>query len=112
MVTMVVEFFITKRGRSPVKKDFDKFSSQQRTKVLRQLQYLQEFGMSSAVPNLKKVKSTSLWESRILGKNNIRIFCVVHKRKVVVLHIFEKKKQKTPERELSVAVKRFKELDK
>lgn len=45
-----------------------------RAKINRQLAYLEEYGLSSVVIDLKKLKGYQFWEARILGKENIRIF--------------------------------------
>ena len=82
-----------------------------RTKIIRQLKYVEEYGLNPVIPNIKKIMNTPLWELRILGRDNIRIICVSHSERVVkVLHIFKKKKQKTPTDELNVALKRNQEI--
>lgn len=88
----------------------DELNERQRVKVLRQVSYLVEFGLTAANPGLKKVSSTVLWEVRILGKDNIRLICVEVKRIVYVLHVFFKKKQKTPAREFRIATQRYHRL--
>lgn len=70
--------------------------------------YLEEYGISRAIPDLRKIVGTKIWEVRILGNENIRIFCAgAGEGKVIVLHVFIKKKQKTPIRELNLAIKRL-----
>lgn len=103
--------FHTPRGKtSPIKKFLDSVSNSTRSKIIRQLKYVQEFGLNREIPNLKKIASTPLWELRILGKDNIRIICVAMTNKEVkVLHIFAKKTQKTPQKELNIALNRYKE---
>ena len=82
-----------------------------RTKILRQFKYVEEYGLNPAIPNIKKFSGTNLWELRILGKDNIRIICAERpKKEVKVLHIFRKKKQKTPAKELNIATKRLQEI--
>ena len=72
---------------------------------------MEEFGLTSSNPHLKKITGTPLWEVRILGKDNIRIICVVVvNREVVLLHIFKKKGGKTSSRDLNMALKRFRYL--
>ena len=96
---------------SPIKEFLNYCQTSLRTKILRQLKYVEEYGLNPAIPNIKKIINTSLWELRVLGKDNIRIICVSQPGKgVKVLHIFRKKKQKTPTNELNVALKRGKEV--
>jgi len=70
----------------------------------------QKYGLSSIMPHIKKLSGTPLWELRILGGDNIRIvYFIPHKEAILVLHGFVKKSQKTPEKELSLALKRYKD---
>ena len=106
-----VTFYTPQGKRSPIKEFLDSCQPSLRTKIIRQLKYVEEYGLNPAIPNIKKITGTSLWELRILGRDNIRIICVSQvEREVKVLHIFRKKKQRTPTNELSVALKRTKEI--
>ena len=106
-----VSFYAFLGKTSPVKKFLDSCQPSLRTKIIRQLKYLEEYGLNPAIPNIKKITNTSLWELRVLGRDNIRIICVSQpERDVKVLHIFRKKKQKTPTNELNVALKRNREV--
>ena len=83
-----------------------------RSKIIRQLRYLEEFGMSSLNPNLKKITGTPLWEVKILGKDNVRIICVaIINKQILVLHIFVKKSEKTQIRDINLALNRYKGID-
>jgi|SRR3989344_938826 len=106
-----VTFYTPKDKISPISEFLDKCNESLRAKILRQLKYTQEYGLTPAVPNLKKVTNTPLWELRILGRDNIRIFCVnLPNKEIKVLHIFIKKKQKTPMKEIKIALNRFSQL--
>lgn len=69
---------------------------------------LEEHGILLGPPHSKKLTGTPLWELRILGSNNIRIFyiAIVH-RKFLLLHGFQKKKQKTDFKEIKTAIARL-----
>jgi len=106
-----VRLFTPKNKISPIKEFLDDCSPNLRTKILRQLKYVEEYGLNPAIPNIKKISGTSLWELRILGKDNVRIFCLsLPNEEVKILHILNKKKQKTPARELNIALKRSQEV--
>ncbi len=108
MPKTVVEFYATEDGKSPVRKFIDRSTSRQQVKVLRLLQYLEEFGLTPAVPNTKKLRGTPFWELRVLGKDNIRILCApLGRGKIAVLHIFLKKKRRTPRKEIDTALRRY-----
>jgi phage-related protein len=92
---------------SPVEDSFNKLNSAQEAKVGRQILHLSEFGISIHNKSLRKLTGTPLWEVRILGKDNIRLFCADTKRGIVVLHLFIKKTQKTSSSDISLAMKRL-----
>lgn len=77
-------------------------------KITRQIKYAQEYGLRPEVLNIKKLKGFPIWEIRILGKDNIRVFCFQQKNIVHLLHIFTKKSEKTPIKEINLALKRMK----
>lgn len=104
-------FYTKPDGKSPVKEFLSKSNEVLRTKILRQIKYIQEFGLTHSIPNLKKISGTPLWEIRILGKDNVRIFCAsLPNKEVKILHIIAKKKQKTPQKEIATALQRYKEI--
>jgi len=106
-----VSFYTSLGKTSPIQEFLDSCQFPLRAKIIRQLKYVEEFGLTKDVPNLRKITGTPLWELRILGKDNVRIFCVSTPDRVVkVLHIFKKKKQKTPLGEIKLAMKRYKEI--
>ncbi len=55
-----------------------------------------------------------LWEIRLSGKSGISrvIYAAVIERKLVLLRAFVKKTRKTPQKELSLARRRLKDLEK
>lgn len=106
-----VKFYRTRSGASPVDDFILRSEKSVQSKVFRQIRYLNEFGLTSSNPSLKKIIGTNLWEIRILGRNSIRVICVmIINNQIVVLHIFKKKSQKTPKKELNIALKRYKDL--
>jgi phage-related protein len=53
-----------------------------------------------------------LFELRVQGQEGIAraFYCTVVHRRIVVLHVFIKKSQKTPKRELDIAKRRLQEV--
>ena len=104
----IVYYYLTSSRENPVKKFLDSLSEKQQAKILRIFQYIQEYGLQSILPHVKKLTGTPLWEIRILGKDNIRIlYLIPTKTSVLILHGFIKKKQKTPVKELQLALTRY-----
>lgn len=74
---------------------------------------IEEFGPNLGLPYTKSLRG-GLFEIRAKGKEGIgrSLFCTVVGNKVIILNSFIKKTQKTPKKELDLARKRMKELDK
>ena len=75
---------------------------------------MEKFGNELHFPHLDTIKGkeyTGLWELRIEFSSDIfRIFYFLpYKNKVILLHGIIKKKQKTPKKELDIAIDRMKE---
>jgi len=70
-----------------------------------------EFGSNLGMPHTKAIEG-GLFELRIKGKEGIaRIFyCTRVGKRIVMLHVFVKKSQKLPQKELQMAVRRMKEV--
>lgn len=102
-----VNFFQTSRGDYPVK-DFIKEQDESiYAKILLSIQLLQNNGPFLKPPYIKKLQNR-LYELRISGKIPIRIFYTILNNEYYLLHGYKKKSQKTPARELKVAIDRMK----
>ncbi|MFZ2189345.1 MAG: type II toxin-antitoxin system RelE/ParE family toxin [Candidatus Magasanikiibacteriota bacterium] len=82
-----------------------------KAKVLRTLDLLEEFGYNLGMPHTKKIKN-NLFELRVLGRNQVRLFYTFLKPNIIVLCGFRKKTQKIPSHELEKALHKLKLLDK
>jgi phage-related protein len=103
-------FYTSANGQKPVE-DFLEHHLPIKTKTFRILSNIKEYGLISAVPHLKKLIGTPLWEIRILGKDSARIlYFIQSKDTIVLLHGFIKKTQKTPPQEITIALKRYQDL--
>lgn len=75
-------------------------------------QLIEEFGLERVrEPHVKHLRG-SLWEMRLKGRDGISraLYVTVVGRRVVVVRVFVKKTEKTPSREIDLALKRAKEL--
>jgi len=105
-----VIYYLSPRGENPVK-DFLDARPAVKLKAFRILSHLEEFGLNLAIPHIKKLSGTPLWEIRILGEDNVRILYVALKGKqIVLLHAFVKKTNKTPRKEIKLGLSRLKEI--
>ena len=103
-------YYTTLRGENPVSDFLDSLSSNQQSKLLRVVVYIETYGLLSILPHVKKLVGTPFWEIRILGKDNLRVIYVsIQNNHVLLLHGFIKKKQKTPLREIQIAFERYRD---
>ncbi len=79
-------------------------------RTLRTLDLLEQFGKELCMPHSKKVVQ-NLFELRVRGKVEVRLFYCFYKKKAVVLHGFIKKTQQIPHKEINLVKKRLKTLD-
>ena len=102
--------YTTIEGKSPVREFIDSLEQSAKAKVRHAIYLLKEFGVITRSDHIKKVAGTKLWELRVVGGDNIRIFYVAQTGKIfLLLHGFKKKKQKTPLKEILIALERLKE---
>jgi phage-related protein len=80
-------------------------------KVLRVVDLLEEFGYQLGLPHSKKI-DVDLFELRIRGQQEVRIFYTFKKEGITMLHGFIKKSQIIPKREIKQAKRKLKELDR
>jgi phage-related protein len=99
--------FVTSSGKNPLRDWLqEEVNSKDRARVLRQLEMLGEFGTSLNYPHVRRLRD-KIWELR---PGRIRIlYFVPEQYKIVLLHGFFKKTQKTPAREIEIAEKRLRE---
>ena len=79
-------------------------------KVLRSIDLLERFGCNLQMPHSKKIKK-NLFELRVRGQQEVRIFYTFHQRQIILLHGFIKKSQKIPKKEIDFAAQKMAGLD-
>ena len=111
-----IRFYRKKNGESPVEDYIRKLASQKGKdsrinlgKIRDYIKVLQEHGTRAGEPFVKKVDDKDdIWELRPLGN---RIFFVAWINETfVLLHVFQKKTQKTPPRQIDQARRELKDL--
>jgi len=72
---------------------------------------IRSFGPNLGMPFTRSM-GQGLFEIRVKGKEGIgrAFFCTIVERKIVILHVYIKKSQKTPAKELSIARKRMADI--
>lgn len=103
-----IEYYKVSDEKIPVKEFINSLNVKTQNKIFELIGLLKEFGINLGMPHSKKVTGSPLWELRILGGNNIRIFYIAKTGKTfLLLHGFQKKKQKTDIREIRIALDRL-----
>lgn len=78
-------------------------------KLSRLIVLLSKYGQDLGMPRIKYV-TQGMYELRIRGQQEVRVFCIFHKKQAYLLHGFIKKTQKTPKKELEIAMRKKQEL--
>lgn len=104
-------FYAAASGRRPVREWLLDLSKNDRRVIGKDIQKV-EFGWPIGMPYCRPL-GHGLWEVRsdLSGGRIARVlFCIV-RGEMVLLHGFEKKSQKTPARDIELALKRKREID-
>ena len=104
-----VKFYQTTRGEFPVEEFIKQQDESTYAKILLAIKLLSDNGPFLKPPYIKKLQE-KLYEIRISGKVTIRIFYTIYKNEYHLLHAFKKQSQKTPPKEIKIAVDRAKQL--
>ena len=99
------------RGRRPVNEFLDALPPRDRARVVRTIELLKTYGTELGMPYARHLTG-KLWELRVSsGRRAYRVLYFAHTgHRLVLLHAFSKKTQKTPRREIDVALRRMAEL--
>jgi phage-related protein len=83
-----------------------------RASFVRIAQLISTFGLPKIHEPYVKHLEGPLWEMRMKGKDGIAraAYVTAKEKRVVVVRVFEKKTQKTPKREIDMALKRAKDV--
>jgi phage-related protein len=110
-----VEFYVDDRGVSELEEYLDDLDKKSKTdkncrinysKINKYIDLLEEKGTKAGFPVTRPVLGYSgLWEIRPL-QNRIFYFCFEN-NKIILLHHFLKKSNKTPRKEIEIAVNRM-----
>jgi phage-related protein len=104
-------FFETAAGNQPVREFILGLTREDRKEVGADIRTVQR-GFPLGLPLVRKIKP-NLWEVRSVIRDGIcRVFFTIHEDKIILLHGFVKKTQKTPPKEFDIVVARMKDFKK
>lgn len=108
-----IEFYTDPRRRKPVKEFLEKVFKRNKRLWAQTIKGLEKIKLRDYHKEpLSKALGDSLWEIRIRSRSDILriIYTFIKGRRIILLHGFVKKTQKTPKGELAIAGKRLKQL--
>lgn len=108
-MSWIVKLFSTPRGDSPVKDFLDELDLSTHAKSIKMIELLQAHGPSLPPPYSKKLL-TGIYELRTSGQVAARILYTQHLGIYYLLHAFKKKTDKTPAKEIQIAIDRKSKL--
>ncbi len=96
-----------------VDKEIAGLSSSMKARFLRISEMLEEFGPARVKEPYVKYLGDYLWEMRLRGNDGIArvIYVTAKKQRIIVLHAFIKKTQKTPRSAIKMALKRKQDIN-
>lgn len=98
---------------SKVEKSILSLSEGLLARYLRLTDLMLEFGPNLGMPHTRFLDD-GLLELRVKGKEGIAcvFYCTLINKRIIMLHVFIKKPQKTPKKEFNIAIRRMKEVIK
>lgn len=95
-----------------VKSALDALPLDMRAKFQRIVELIQSHGLERVREPYVKHLEGPLWEMRMKGRSGIAgaVYVTAVGKRIVVVHVVEKKTQKTPRREIEMALKRANEV--
>jgi phage-related protein len=97
---------------SIVDAELDQLPADMRARFVYVSRLIEEFGLERVhEPHVKHLRGP-IWEMRMKGRDGISraLYVTAVGQRVIVVRVFEKKTQKTPAREIELALRRAKEL--
>lgn len=101
-----IYLYETKRREKPVESFIKKLNTETIAKAMHTINLLEKHGYKLGLPHSKRL-ANDLYELRIRGKEEVRILYSFKSKSIYLLHAFRKKSQKTPKKEIKIALKRF-----
>ena len=97
---------------SAAMKELDEQPVDIRAKLDRIVTLIEAFGLDRVPAQYAQHLQDKLWEFRLNGKDTIvrALYATRQVQRIVIVRIFTKKTQKTPHREIKIALKRAKDI--
>jgi len=108
---MQVQMVTNSNGRDLIKEFLLSLAPKERAACLKSIELLQIFGFALSSKYLKKISTSPiLWEVRAKQQCSYRVICTYSNNTMYLLNAFTKKTNKTPKKEIQLAIKRMQAL--
>ena len=109
---MVEKKWTVETLNSTVDREINGLPRDMRTRIERIAQIIESFGFGAVPRNSLRKLMGPLWEIRITGRDGISraLYVTARERRVVIVRAFVKKSQRTPKREIELALRRAREV--
>ena len=103
-----IVFYVGESGRSPVREFLAALAARAQARFLASLEQLRVRNVTAQEPLVRHLEG-KIWELREESRGNIYrlLYFFFSGRRIVFLHGFQKKTQKTPRREIEIALRRM-----
>ncbi len=103
-----IEFYLDEAGRDPVGEFLSSLDAKTQARFIRSIELLRERNIQAREPLVRHLEG-KLWELRQESQTNIYrlIYVFASGRRILFLHGFQKKTQRTPRSEIETAQRRF-----
>jgi phage-related protein len=104
MDAWTIEYYETADGYSPVLEYLAALPTEDAKQVADEIDFFEALGTAAGMPHVRPIQGSKLWELRSRGRNHHRVFYVaIRGRRLLLLHAFAKKTERTPAREIRTA---------
>ncbi len=103
-----IVFYVEESGASPVEQFLDELDRATQRRFEQSIEWLLVRNISAREPLVRHLEG-GLWELREESRSNIYriIYAFMSNRRILFLHSFQKKTQRTPRREIELAERRL-----
>jgi len=91
-----------------VEKEIQNLDQKDKSRVIKVIDFFEEYGFQLSGEYLKKI-TKEIWELRA---GNHRLLFGIIKQFSIIVNLFQKKTQKTPKKEIKLAISRIKQYEK
>lgn len=104
MSNWIIQFYKNNRGDEIVQDFIRQQDKQTKSKIVRSIDLINKYGPDLGMPHSRYI-GYGIYELRIRGRNEVRIFyiVVVNNQEVIFIHAFKKRTQKMPHKEYIIA---------